>query len=274
MDTKRSQLTEEELKLIEETEHFMEEVYSDPEVANAPLPEGMRENIFHEIRAKEEERERQKEALLTDEDKELIRLGKKFQSRRRLYKYYVLVAVFVLAMAFGITSLGGPQKLFENVSWMIAGREQTNVDSDDERVRVDEDISEEDIYQKMEEEFEVLPVRTTYLPVEVEFMEGNVFSDTNSVYVLYGIGGEVSVSYNARANYQTSSWGKDIEDKLIEEYVLEVGDVAIDINKYTVDDGAERVMATFEYQEVSYSLTFSGLEKDEIHQVLTKLYFP
>ena len=274
MDTKRSQLTEEELKLIEETERFMEEVYSDPEVANAPLPEGMRENIFREIRAKEEERERQKEALLSDEEKEYIRLGKRAKSHQRLHKYYVLAAALILAFAFGITSIGGPQKLFEKVSWMIADREQTNVDSDDERVKEIKDIGVEEIYQKIEEEFGFYPVRVNELPKEVEFLEGNVFGDTNSAHILYGIGEEVCVSYNARANYQTSSWGKDIEDELIEEYTLDIEDVVIGMKKYMVDDGTERVMATFEYQEVSYSLTFSGLEKDEIHQVLTKLYFP
>ena len=274
MDTKRSQLTEEELKLIEETERFMEEVYSDPEVANAPLPEGMRENIFNEIRAKEEERERQKEALLSDEEKEYIRLGKRAKSHQRLHKYYVLAAALILAFAFGITSIGGPQKLFETIRSNFMGRDRTSVSSDDERVRMDEDMGMEDIYEKIEDELGFSPVRVNELPEGVGFLEGNTFSDTNSAHILYGAGEEVKVSYNVRTNYQVSSWGKDIEDKLIEEYELEVGDVAIDINKYTVDGGTERVMALFEYQEVSYSLTFSGLEKDEIHQVLTKLYFP
>ena len=75
MSDKNAKLTPEEMKLIEETESFMKEVYSDPEIANAQIPESLRANVFREIRAKEENQE--SERVLTEEEQELIYLGKK-----------------------------------------------------------------------------------------------------------------------------------------------------------------------------------------------------
>ena len=274
MDAKRSQLTEEELKLIEETERFMEEVYSDPEVANAPLPKNMRENIFREIRAREAEKEKQKENLLTDEDKELIRLGKRYKKTRKLQRYLVLAAALVLAMAFGITSMGGPEKLLEKVNWMIAGRQQTNVDSDHEEVTPTFGMDEEEVYQKIEEEYGFRPVRTMYLPEKIGFVEGEVYKEVSSALLVYGTGEEAKISYNIRLNYQVGSWGKDVEDELLDEYVVQVDDVVINVKKYEVTDGQERIIATFEYQEVGYSLAFAELESEEVEKVINKLYFP
>ena len=275
MDAKRSQLTEEELKLIEETERFMEEVYSDPEVANAPLPKGMRENIFREIRAREAERERQKEAILTNEEKELIRLGKRYKRTRKLQRYLVLAAALILAMALGITSMGGPEKVLEKVSWMIAGRHQTNMDSGNERVvRMDEEITEDEVYQKVEEKLKVSPVRLDYRPERVGFLEGDVFEDTSSALIVYGMGDEVNISYNIRPNYQVSSWGKDIEDEFLDEKVMHVNDVAVDVKTYEVSDGQKRITATFVYQEVGYSLAFTDLEMETVEKVINELYFP
>lgn len=275
MDAKRSQLTEEELKLIEETERFMEEVYSDPEVANAPLPKGMRENIFREIRAREAERERQKEAILTNEEKELIRLGKRYKRTRKLQRYLVLAAALILAMALGITSMGGPEKVLEKVSWMIAGRHQTNMDSGNERVvRMDEEITEDEVYQQIEEKYGFQPVKLKSRPENIEFLEGDVYTDTTSALLIYGIGGETKISYNVRLNYQVGSWGKDIEDELLEEYVMRVNDVAVNVKRYKVSDGLERTMAVFEYQGVGYSLTFADCEVGDVENVINQLYFP
>ena len=149
MNNSEKKLTEKELKLIEETEAFMEEVYSNPEVADTEPPTVLRGKVFAEIHAREaakreaelkvekfdvEEEEAKVEKLnveevkaekssteekepeaekLTAEEKELIHLGRIYKKRKRLQKYVVLAAVLILAMAFGMTSIGGPEKIFE-----------------------------------------------------------------------------------------------------------------------------------------------------------------
>ena len=50
MDDKRTTLTEEELKLLEETERFLEAIDQELEVENVELPANMYENIWKEIR--------------------------------------------------------------------------------------------------------------------------------------------------------------------------------------------------------------------------------
>ena len=89
-----------EQRLIEEAERIMEEVNNNPELKDVTVPSEMHDNIFNAIREKEEE-------------KELIRLGRIYKRKRKNQKYFVLAAAMVLALAFGITSMGEADKIFE-----------------------------------------------------------------------------------------------------------------------------------------------------------------
>ena len=140
-------------------------------------------------------------------------------------------------------------------------------------VRMDE-ASEEDVYQQLEEKLGVYPVRINYLPGGIGFVEGDVYGDTSSALILYGIGADVKISYNIRLNYQVGSWGKDVEDEFFDGYVMQVNDVPINVNRYKVSDGQERTIASFEYQGVGYSLTFADFKPEEVEEVLNQLYFP
>ena len=124
MDDKRTTLTEEELKLLEETERFLEAIDEELEMENVELPANMYENIWKEIRAREAEHAREN---LCDEDKELLRLGRAYKKRHRMRKYLVLAAAVVAELAFGITSVGGPEKIFETLKRNILVREQVQV---------------------------------------------------------------------------------------------------------------------------------------------------
>lgn len=277
MDEKRSQLTEEELKLIEETENFMKEVYSDPEVANAPIPPNMRENIFKEIRAREAAKEKQsqeeKVVTLTDEDREYIRLGKKYKKQQKLRKYYVLAAVLILAMAFGVTSMGGPKRVFETFRKKVLGRDRTSISSS-EQVKIDNDISEEEIYEKIEEKFGFCPVRINYYPEGVGFLEGIIGEEAQGIHIIYGSKGKVKIAYDIRPNYKESSWGKDIEDELLDEYEMQVHETEIYVKKYKVEEGQLRWLVGFEYQDVSYSMLFMDVTQEEVERTVENLYFP
>ena len=243
MNNSEKKLTEKELKLIEETEAFMEEVYSNPEVADTEPPTVLRGKVFAEIHAREaakreaelkvekfdvEEEEAKVEKLnveevkaeksgteekepeaekLTAEEKELIHLGRIYKKRKRLQKYVVLAAVLVLAMAFGMTSIGGPKKVFEMVKSTLMGREQINVDS--EEISRTAGMSEEEAYQEIEETFNFVPVALDYLPKGVGFLEIELGEEIQCINLVYGIGKEVKVTYHIRPNYRDSSYGRD-----------------------------------------------------------------
>lgn len=272
MSDKKTTLTQEEIKLIEETESFMKEVYSDPEIANAQVPESLRENIFKEIRAKEENKE--SERVLTDEEKELIHLGKRYKKQLKFRKYFVLAAALILALAFGVTSMGGPEKLWEKVSWKIADREQLNVDSDSEEVKLIDNVTEEELYEEIEDVFGFYPVRIISTPMQVKYMEGQVDEELQHAMLIYGNKTDVKISYQICPNYRTGTWGKDIEDEFVKEYELVVCDVPVLIKQYTVENEVERWLVCFEYQEVTYSLTINDETQEEVEKIVKDLYFP
>lgn len=308
MNEPKNKLTEKEMKFIEDTEAFMDEVYDNPEVADAEPSSVLRKRVFAEIRAREvakkeevcaEEKVKETDSKveklgveeeinadkfgmeekapevekLSAEEKELIRLGRIYKKRKRLQKYVVLAAVLILAMAFGMTSIGGPKKVFEKLHWMIAGREQVNVDSDDEDVVLHTSMDEEEAYQEIEDKFGFTPVALTYLPEEIGFIEAEFGEEIQCVNLLYGIEGDVKIIYLIHPNYRVSSHGKGIEDTFLEEYIEENEYTTIYSRKYLVDGKEERWSVQFEYKETLYTMTIMDTSKDEVEKIVENLYF-
>ena len=293
MNNSEKKLTEKELKLIEETEAFMEEVYSNPEVADTEPPTVLRGKVFAEIHAREAakkeefcaeeklketdsnvekvavEEETHAEKLdteekvsetekLTAEEKELIRLGRIYKKRKRLQKYVVLAAVLILAMAFGMTSIGGPKKVFERIKYVFSNIDQTNVDSEHEDVVRTSGLDEEEAYREIEEKFGFSPVDLDYLPNGVGFLHAD-------------FGEEIAILVDGVT--KLGSLGKDVEDDFVEEYIRENQYTTIYIRKYVVENEQERWFIQFEYKETFYSLTIVDEYQKEIEKIVENLYF-
>lgn len=273
MSDKSKSLTEQELKLIEDVELFMEEVYKDPAVANVKAPANLKEKVFEAIRAREAEKAAQAREMLCSEDKELIRLGKLYKKKRRVRKYLVLAAMMVFVLAFGITSVGNSEKIAEILNWRLANREQVNVDSNENIVPMD-NVEEEEVYQRIEDEFGFLPVKMNYLPENVGFLEAEVSEEITRIYMLYGEKQDARISYIIRPNYRESSWGKDIEDELLEKSEIMVNDVKVYVKKYRVAENRERWLVGFVYKNTSYSIMLMNLEEVEVEKIIRGLYFP
>ena len=267
MNEEAKRKLEEELM---EAARLMEEVNNDPALKDVVAPADMHDNVFSVIRAKEAGYVRDE---LSEEEKELIQLGKVYKRKRKNRKYFLLVAVMVLAMAFGITSMGGPQKLCEKVSWMLAGRKQTNVDSESDNVVPQTDISEEEVYEQIEDKYGFLPVKIDYLPEGIEFQEASMGDEIQGINIIYTRGKDVAIPYVIRPNYLESSWSKDVEDELIEEYMLEIEKTQVNISKYKVEDGTIRWLVCFDYQEVNYSMIVNNMTKEEVNNIINNLYF-
>lgn len=274
MNDKLRKLTKRELELIKETELFMEEVYKDPIAANAEVPPDLRERVFKEIRARQAEKAERAREMLCNEDKELLRLGKLYKKQRKVRKYLVLAAVLVFVVAFGITSIGDAEKIFERFHWDLADREQVNVDSDDENVAPMTNVEEEQVYEQVEDEFGFYPVRLNYLPESIGLLEAEIDEIIPRVFMLYGEAQGVKISYVIRPNYRESSWGKDIEDELLEESKIMVNDIEISLKKYRVTENTERWLVGFEYQNTSYSIMLMDLNEEEVDNIINGLYFP
>ena len=275
MNDSKKNLTEEELKLIKEEELFMEEVYSNPEVADAEVPSDLHDKVFAEIRL----REAKKAAELAEErrlaeEQELNEYKRRYKKAVKRQKWLVLAAVLIMAMAFGMVSIGGPEKILEKISWMIAGREQVNVDSENEDVSPISGMREEEAYQEIEDTFGFTPVGLGYVPKGVEFLEAQIGEEIQSIHMVYGKDEKVKIGFFIRLNYTAGSTGKDMEDEFIEEYVENNEYTTIYMRKYLLDGIEERWSVQFEYKGVSYSLSIADIEKAEVNKIVEGLYFP
>lgn len=256
-------------ELVKSAKCIMEEVNADQDVVDRPLPPHMHEKIMWRIRAYETGYGQER---LSAEETEFIRLGKLYKKKRKMRKYFVLAAAVIGVLAFGITSIGENDKIFGIFKRDTLGREQTQVNLG-ESVEPDEDLTEEQAYEEIESIYGFYPVKLDYLPDGIGFLEAELNGEIARIYMLYGEEQEVKISYIIRPNYKESSWGKDIEDELLEEYEMQVKDVTLHLQRYRVEDGVERWIVEFKDESASYSLMMMNLEKTEVEKIVNNLYF-
>ncbi len=256
-------------KEMVEIESILDEMNNNPETKDILAPEEMHDKLFAKIREEEARKTR-----LTEEEKELIRLGTVYRKSRNRKRYYVLVAAVLCMLAVGITSIGGPAKIIEKVQGLIEGKEQINVDNEDGRVDEVTTISEAEAYQKIEDEFGVNFVQLYYLPEGVQFEDLYLISSTQNANLKYkGKNGE-NIIYSIYSNHRTGSIGRDVEDILIDEYQIELNEVTINVKKYSVDNNQYgRYFVEFEHEGIYYFLQIIDIEDEEVKKMIDNLYF-
>lgn len=261
-------------ELVEEAKSIMEEVNGDQKVVDRPLPVNLRKNIDKRILALKAKEEKAEGERFSAEERELMRLGKLYKKKRKMRKYFVLAVAVVCALAFGVTSMGGPERLFEKVNWTLAGREQTNVDSDSDKILEASSVKEEEAYQQIEDEFGFYPAKPIYKPRGVEFLEFSMGEEIQGINLIYGKDEKIDFSYFIRPNYRNGSFGIDIEDDVIEEYDVLNGDVSITIKQYAVEEvNDNRWSGEFSYQDVHYFVVAMDMEQEEFEEILKNFEF-
>lgn len=88
-------------KEMEEIEGVLEKINNDPVMREWKAPDGLHDKVLEQIRESQADTER-----LSDDEKELIRLGMVYKKRRKWNKLLVLAAAVVCALAVGVTSIG------------------------------------------------------------------------------------------------------------------------------------------------------------------------
>lgn len=271
MINKSHELTEEERLLIEETERFMEKVSKDEKVMATPLPDGLEEKLFEKVREIEEIYAKMEE--MSREREELIRLGRIYKKKRKRCKYYVLAAVVVMALACGVTSIGGPEKILEKFQIAKLGRDQSQINSGD-GVKVVENDTEEEVYQQIEDEYGFYPVKIAYMPQGMDLLFTKIHEETQEISLFYGNKETVKMVYYIYPNYRDASLGKYGEDPIIEQFELETEGVAMEVKKYLIKDSDEqRWTVEFVYGDVAYFLRIADMKKEEVQKVAENLSF-
>lgn len=288
MSNQKRGLTEEELKMMEEMDALFAEMRKHPEITSQPFPERMDEEIWRDIRAYEAEKAKEAESAkevenaektaevprLTAEEAELIQLGKIYKKRKKNRKFYVLIAALIGVMLFGMTSIGGAEKGFERFSRWIPSRDQTRVNSNTDNIGLVESVSEEELYQQIEDEYGFTPVRMTYMPEGIEFVEATIFKEIQMIELLYRGTEAGSISYQINIDYRDGSIATDNEDQLVKEYSLKLQESSVIVKEFYIPKyDKTRWIAEFSDENAQYFIEGSGMEKESFEEILKNLYF-
>ena len=256
-------------EMMKDAERIMEEVNADPSLKDVKAPEEIREKLFAQIH--EYERQRVFEQL-SEEDKELIRLGKVYKKRRKWTKYLILVAAVLAVLGVGTVCIGEGEKIFEGISRIFTGGEQKVINS--EEVEPIQYLDEDEAYEKIEKEYGFSPVRLEYLPDDTVFGEAVFSTDMQYVNMIYEINDETSIIYIIRPNYRESSYGTIIEDEKKQEYQMIVNNVEVTVTEYNIAEIAENKWSVcFVYQDIQYLLRINNMEQVKIEKIINNLGF-
>lgn len=248
---------------------IMAEIEADPKMKDVKPPEGMYEELMEKIH--EHERQTIYEQL-SDEDKELIQLGKVYKKKRRFDRFVVVLAAMIVGLWLGSVCIGDEGDILKYVSRMFSEREQEVVNSDSVEPIVY--IDEAEVYEKIEKEYGFSPVKLEYLPEKSVFVEAVFGTDIQGINLFYGMGKKANIIYIIRPNYREASFATDLGDKKIHEYQMVNNGVNVLVREYRILETDEtRWAINFEYQDVQYMLRITDIEQDEVVKIVKDLHF-
>lgn len=203
-------------------------------------------------------------------EKETSGEKKVIYKRKRLRVYAALAAVLVMAMALGINSFGGAERVLEIVKRAVGGREVVKVNTDEGNLILEKE-SEEEAYQKIRDELGIEPVKIAIHIPGFKFVSAEINPEAQMAELLYKCKGE-TVVYCMGAAHGDSSWGIDVEDEVTERYTQNVKDISVEIKEYeTPDTDVKRYSANFSHQNVDYFM-MGTVEKEDFEKIIKNLY--
>lgn len=167
--------------------------------------------------------------------------------------------------------MGGPEKVINMMKRAVGSREITQVDSsDDNLVIVDED--EEEAYEKITEEFGIMPVKILIVSENMKFVNMKLDEVMQMAELCYEYD-DRKLIYFISASYKNEAFGYGVADKVIDKYLMEVQGVEIEIKKYQVAGKNEvRFSADFKNMGLKYLLT-GIMEQSEFELIVNNLHF-
>ena len=224
-------------------------------------------------------------AQLTEEDRKALELGKEVmrqqeektaekkvvRKKKRLRGYLVIAAALVLAMALGVTSMGGANRVISIVKSVVGDREVVKTNSDEDNLIIAQE-KEEEAYQQITDAFGIEPVKIIAHPDGMIFKE-LVLDEILQTAELYYEYNDQNVVFLINAAYTDSSWGVDAEDRVLDHYYVENIGVQMEIKEYEVDNSREKqYSAKFSYKNFEYFL-IGTMKKSEFEKILNFLHF-
>lgn len=253
----------------DDVEKILEEVNADPYFKDLELPEEVHDRLMAQIREYEDKRRVEQ---LSEEDREWIRLGKVYKRKQKWNRYIILAAAMIMVFAIGTVSMGEGENVLSFLKQMIAGEEQTVSDSGStEPIHY---VKEEEVYEKVRNEYGFEPVTLDYLPQGTVFQESVFYADMQSINMYYGTDNEANIIYTIRPNYREASFTMVVEDEKIQEYSMNINNVEISLTEYQIVESKEnRWSIIWVYRDVQYWLRITDMDKNEVEKILNTLSF-
>ena len=162
--------------------------------------------------------------------------GKVVHKKKRVRVYVGIAAALVLAMAVGVTSMGGPEKVIRLMTQMVGDRELERVDSGEDNLSiVNED--EDEAYRKIEEEFGIVPVKVMLVSEDMKFINMKLDEFLQTAELYYDYKGK-KLSYLISASHTKGALGFEVADEVMDEYIMDVHGKKVKIKKYQVEGEA------------------------------------
>ena len=201
----------------------------------------------------------------TDGNKKVVR------KRKSLRVYVALAAVMIMVLAVSISSVGDGRSLMKTIKSMVGEREVVKVNSGEDNYVIEVE-REEEAYQKIKDELEIKPVQIVVLPNKSHFLKATIEQDMKIGEFYYQYEDE-NIVYIINGDKAKNSIGISIEDRVIEEYTLNIQGVLIEIKVCEVTSEKRRCYASFDYKNIKYFLS-GVMDKGDFEEILNNLYFP
>ena len=196
---------------------------------------------------------------------------RRVRKRKSLRVYVALAAVMIMVLAVSISSVGDGRSLMKTIKSMVGEREVVKVNSGEDN-KVIEAESEEEAYQVIKNDLGLKPVMTGIWPPKTKFVRAEIENDLKVAELYYQYNDE-NIIYIINGDQAKNSIGISIEDKILDEYIINVQGVSIDIKECEIEKTKEkRYYASFSYKDTKYFLSGS-MERTEFEDILKNLYF-
>lgn len=273
--------------ILEDFQMEAEKIKKEIQEANVEkMPPEVKDRIREELHKKREARDREKlYAQLPEEDRKAMEIGREILKQQGAEKheekvvyfkkpkkmYIALAAVLVLVFAMGVTSVGGPKRVVQMIKVMIGDREIVRVETDENNY-LDTSEKEDAAYEKIKEVFGVEPVKMVWKPEGTQFVMAEIDEDLQIATLIYNIEGK-NIYYYISTHYTDSSWGVDVEDRVLNEYDIQHENIKIKIKEYEKPESKTiRYSANYNYKGLEYCL-MGVVEKREFEKLVKNLKF-
>ena len=196
-----------------------------------------------------------------------------FRSRKIRKRAMVSVAALaVLVMALGMTSVGSKSYL-KIVKEKITGENRVKIINGTDTDRIaSEDDTENEILVELGKKMGANIPQLLYKPYGMRITGYEVGEDLGMAKIFYEYQGE-TIEYLIYSSDRDSSFGIEIEDEQVDEYLVAVGDMEIKVEEFDVPDkDNNRFIASFVYNDTYCGLT-GTVEKEEFIKIVENLYF-